>query len=465
MKKAQWILAALAALLLAIAVGYTGWGLLRHGNLPGLAAFTAGCIGGWAVMVNSVRRRFLAECLRAKEAEHRGRAGAAGVDNSGKFAREVDQLLGYYFAKCVPRDTDRGVWLGATAGIRTSLQAEMVDCYQGTRVSSGEVRWLIRHHVYEVRRSWQEGNFSNYRTRFAPQLRVEASFALGCLALAAGSGWAVGLMTVSPAIKAVVVIVGLISGWWASSSWLRVNVDKKKYAVEYADCHLRKAGCSEALMKWKETLEATPSDAEMAAWLDADQKFLMNDAMKHYKLTRSEVIAHAFIAEAVPGCKHHRVPGGPMRYSRYRIHVFLLTSDGVRQVVFNLNFRYGSHPIVRRSNYRFEAIAAVLFTQAPRSLELQLVGGQTINIQLAEPDEDSTPSTDDRAQELDQGSPLGVNLAPASLTNTIHVLEGIAAEGKEWVMRERRHRHARSGSFTSSSSSETWREEDDLSHT
>jgi hypothetical protein len=343
------------------------------------------------------------------------------------------------------------------------LQAEVINSYRGTRISSGEIRWLIRHHVCEVRGSWEAGTFGNHRIRFRPQPRLEAFFFAGCLGLLAGGAGAIDLVTMSVAIKVTVIAVSLLSGWWAASSWLRITVRKRRYAAEHSERELRVARCDNARGEWLDRLKATPTDAEMAAWLDADQKFLMDKALKHYKLTRSEVIAHAFIAEAAQGCKHHRVPSGPMRYSRYQIHVFLLTSDGVRQVIFNLSFRYGSHPVIRRTNYRFEAIAAVLFTQVPHSLELQLVGGQTIDIQLAEPGEETQPGIDG-ASEVPRVDPgLGVNLAPASLTNTIHMLEGIAAEGKEWVRRERLQSHARSAPFASSSPGETRREQDDLS--
>jgi hypothetical protein len=461
--RAEWFLATVTASLLAIAAGYTGWELLIHGNLPGLGAFIASCVGGWLVVVNGVQRQFLAERMRVKEAEHRGMRNATVEESTRKFAREVDQFFGYYFATCIPKDSDRTAWLTSTAGIRATLYAEMVDRYRGARISSGEIRWLIKHHVYEVRRCWQAGTFGGHRERFRPQPRVEALFAIGCIAVLAGGAWAVGLMTALPVIKAAVVIVALLSGWWTACGWLRITIGRKHYAAERAERDARMAHCEEALREWRETLAARPSDAEMALWLDADQKFLMNEALKHYKLTRSDVIAHAFIAEAAPKCKHHRVPGGPMRYSRYRMHVFLLTSDGVRQVVFNLNFRYGSHPIIRRTNYRFEAIAAVRFTQVPRSLELQLVGGQTIDIQLAEPNEETQPATDVTSKDPDVDYPLDVNLAPASLTNTIHMLEGIAAEGKEWVRREGLHSYARSRSFPASSTEESGREQDGFS--
>ena len=455
----QRTVAGLTALVLAAAVGYTGWDLARHGSLVGLVALIASFASGWAVVVNGIQHQFLTARLRAKEAEHRGMRNVAN-DNPGKFAREVDQLFGHYFATCVPKDTDRSAWISGTAGIRASLQAEMVDCYRGSRISSAEVRWLIRHHVYEVRRSWQAGTFGGHRTQFRPRPKQEASIAAGCVALLAGSAGAIDLMIAPPAVKAVVIIVAVLSGWWGAAAWLHIIVRRKQYAGECVDYDVRRQGCIRELEKWREELSASPTDAEMAEWLDADQKVLMDEALRHYKLTRSEVIAHAFIAEAVPGCKHRRVPGGPMRYSRYQIHVFLLTSEGVRQVIFNLNFRYGWHPIIRRTNYRYEAIAAVHFTQVPRSLELQLVGGQKIDIQLAEPDEDIQPGirgapSDDAPDPL-----LGVNLTPASLTNTIHVLEGIAAEGKEWVKRERFQSRPHPESFVSSGAGQHWGEDD-----
>lgn len=442
----RWITAALPVLLLAAAGGYLGWELLWHGSVFGLLAFLASVTGGWMVAVTGVRRRFLAERREARKAELRGPHRATLTDGCRKFATEVEDLFRHYFRRYVPENTDRDSWLRDTAGIRATLCAEMVDLYRGTRDSSGQVRWLIKHHSNDVRERARSGELWNYQVRFRTRPATEAAFAIASIALIAGAIWAVDFMAAPAIVKAAVVIALMFGGSGAASTWLPIAVARKRYAVESAEYEQRLLGCQKALEDWRGKLADKPTDAEMAAWLDADQKYLMSQAMSHYKLARSDVIAHAFIAEPAPGHKYARVPGGPVRYSRYRVYVFLLTADGVRQVVFSLTFGNGRHSITERTNYRFDSIAAVQARPSRQSLELRLVSGQKITMQLSDPDEGGRSAADDTTQEPDAESPLGSTLAPASLANTIHVLEGIAAEGKEWIRREQRQSAAGEGS-------------------
>ena len=86
--------------------------------------------------------------------------------------------------------------------------------------------------------------------------------------------------------------------------------------------------------------EAPPSDAEMAAWLDCDRTVLLSQAM----ITTSWPAPgdHACLPRrARRRAKRARVRNGPMRYSRYSLIVFLLTSDGVRQMTADLLFVAG----------------------------------------------------------------------------------------------------------------------------
>ena len=189
-----------------------------------------------------------------------------------------------------------------------------------------------------------------------------------------------------------------------------------------------------AYERWRQKLASRPDDLEMARWLDCDRKVLMEQAMRHYKLAPCNIIAHAFIEAPAPGRKRARCRNGPWRYSRYRLLIFLLTADGVRQMAVDLDFEKATFHNQDRLNYRYDAVAAVQVVDADdghKTFELTLVNGHAIEA-------DVTGSTSDPvAPGEDSRTVSRVTLDAAGLGNTLHVLEGIAAEGKTWIRHER----------------------------
>jgi hypothetical protein len=168
----------------------------------------------------------------------------------------------------------------------------------------------------------------------------------------------------------------------------------------------------------------------------------MKRALERYKLKASGVIAHAFIEAPGQSCDKARFKDGPWRYSRYTLLVFVLTSDGVRQITVDLDFAKGTFRNEARINYRFDAVASVEVTEGSeeqRTFELALVNSHSIKVQVTEPGMRTLP--EENASTVSE-----VTLDSAGLNNTLHVLEGIAAEGKCWVERE----DERSGDLTSS---------------
>jgi hypothetical protein len=161
--------------------------------------------------------------------------------------------------------------------------------------------------------------------------------------------------------------------------------------------------------------------------------------MRHFRLTASRIIAHAVIEGPWPGAKRARVKHGPWRYSRYLMVLFLLTEDGVRQFTVDVGFEVAGAQVTQRLNYRFDQVTSVrvdgLATQR-QAFELTLVNGAPI-----------TMTVTDAAGELEPGEDLvklsQVSLDASGLPHTLDVLEGIAAEGKEWVMHQRRRTASR----------------------
>jgi hypothetical protein len=125
---------------------------------------------------------------------------------------------------------------------------------------------------------------------------------------------------------------------------------------------------------------------------------------------------------------------GPWRFSRYQLLVFLLTTDGVRQLAVELDFHNVSFHDRRRTNYRFDAVASVHVSEGwnhnERTFELALVSGQPLEI----------PVTGSGEEKLGTGEVPGtvadLTVDAAGLRNTLHILEGIAAEGKDWIGHE-----------------------------
>ncbi|WP_433212960.1 hypothetical protein [Microtetraspora malaysiensis] len=106
----------------------------------------------------------------------------------------------------------------------------------------------------------------------------------------------------------------------------------------------------------------------------------------------------------------------------------------MRQLTVILDFERDTFHFHQRANYRFEAIAAVRVRQADndeRTFELALVNGQEIRVRVS-------PEAEEIQQGENPGAVSDVMLDAAGLHHTLHVLEGIAAEGKEWILQERR---------------------------
>lgn len=189
------------------------------------------------------------------------------------------------------------------------------------------------------------------------------------------------------------------------------------------------------MARWTDRLKDRPSDAEMEAWLDRDRTVLLARAMDHYKLARSQVITYAFLEEPGSRAKHARLRNGPMRYSRYKLIVFVLTSDGVRQMSADLGFVAVTLRLGDRISYLYDAVASahVSLTRSgppkPRiqqKFTLTLVNGDPISVIVTDLD------PEDIQQGEDEYSRSEATLDAASVTNTLHLLEGIAAEGKGW---------------------------------
>jgi len=383
---------------------------------------------------NGMEWRFRTVRRRAKDTEYRTAQYRKTNARPDGFARRVSNRFDHYFARYVPDGVERNAWLEETAGIRRRMRDEIVNLYREERTGAEKIHWLIRHRASDLRDRQQQGTLWSYRSELETPLATRARAVLGLAALACGGSWAIGEAALTGPLTATrSTALMLTGGWIAARAWLRITLEERRGSADEYECEQTWKGDKAAYDRWKEKLADRPADREMAAWLDCDRKVLLNEVLQHYRLTMSSVIAHAFIEARAGSAPRARVQGGPWRYLRYELLVFLLTADGVRQLSVKLDFTRGTLHDRHRTNYRYEAVAAVRVRQADddeRTFELGLVNGQEIKVQVMEAD------MEDLQEGENPGDVSKVTLDAAGLHHTLHVLEGIAAEGQKWVTRE-----------------------------
>jgi hypothetical protein len=428
--------AATATTALALAsisfIGATAWQYNGTAALSALLVLAAAC---YASVRSGVEWRYKKQRRQARDREYLRRP--ATTTRGDGFASKIDRQFNHYFALYTPRGADKDDWLSETAGIRRALRDEVATIYRESTVNAKRVAWLTRYLVADVVRRWQAGTLWDYRKELRVPFVLKAMCVLTSItAIAAGafliwSGAHVRLLFVSLA-----AVAALASVWSAARLWLRIAVEYRRRSAEKAEKKSLLAGRQAAFDRWKNKLADRPDDLEMARWLECDRKALMEQAMTLYRLKRQDVLAHAFIeAPATPSYARARIENGPWRYSKYKILLFLLTKDGVRQLTQHLDFQKATTRSRARTNYRYDAFTSVQVAETDNGenvFELTLTNGDPIKVKVTDPPTDVTETEDKDPQGASQRT-----LNTAGLGNALHVLEGIAAEGKEWIAFER----------------------------
>jgi hypothetical protein len=152
--------------------------------------------------------------------------------------------------------------------------------------------------------------------------------------------------------------------WILAASKIDVHVVRRDvYRAESAAAEAEHGEEMAAYDAWWDVLRDTPSDAEMARWLDYDKFYAKNLAMSTCGLSNRDLVAHAILTEARQPCRRSRVLHGPPRYTAYRVIVFLLTAAGLRQVSLDLDFLSGTMGNQSRTNFRYDAISSARVTE------------------------------------------------------------------------------------------------------
>ncbi|MFI6479259.1 hypothetical protein ACIBH1_15100 [Nonomuraea sp. NPDC050663] len=430
-----WVRALLGATTAVAAAVYLAYVLAAGGRvLTLILCLTLSGVGGYLTAHDGAEWRFRSERRWAKDELYLSPRRMS--TSKGGFAHRVDQRFEYYFAKYVPRGTESSRWLAQTAGIRQSMRDEVVEVYRESAVVVEEINWLIRHRAQEARSRAQKGTLWSYREDLATPWRTRVLAVLGLSLLVTGLTWAswtaVPLRPLPVILSAVLVTVG---GWIGGRAGLRVILERRRFAADRLEAERLEAESTAAFERWKTTLAAKPKDGEMAAWLDCDRKLLLDEVLQYYRLTMHDVISHAFIEAPTRSSRRARVRGGPWRHRRYELIAFVLTTTGVRQLTVTLDFDHGTFNHRRSLSYRFANIASVRVEHhdnGQRAFELALLDGQKLQLKMIESDASGLH------EDEDPRVVANMTLEAAGLLHTLHVLEGVAADGREWLQRDRR---------------------------
>lgn len=434
------LMARASAGILIAAVGFFGWELLWHGIILGLLSYGVALAGGAVAVRTGLELRILAERRRQMDQRLNTSPPPTSALTRDGFASKVDALFNKYGAEYIPDKDERAAWKIDTAGILQFDRDEIITQYRESRIPAERVAWLVRYRVRQSRDRWRSREMYAYRVELRPEPGKVRAYRAGIVGAILGGISAIVLLRAYLLIDAASIIFAFPSGVCAWRAWLRINLERRRFAADTNEANQRRKDTGIEYQRWSEKLKARPGDAEMATWLDFDRTVLLGRAIDHYKLARHQVITHAFLESPGPRTRRARVRNGPMRYSRYSLIVFLLTLDGVRQMSADLLFLEGTIRAGDRLNYRYDAVASArvsLTSKAPdrsriqQEFELRLVNGDPISVIITDLDpENFEPGETEQSLE-------GATLDAASVANTLHVLEGIAAEGKAWIQERR----------------------------
>ncbi|GLY51208.1 hypothetical protein [Lentzea sp. NBRC 102530] len=414
------------------ALGYLGWVAVRHAPLMVVACAVA-AVGAYVGISNWMEWRYRSERLAAKERDFIGR----GSEQSGDagFARKVSSDFAHYFAKYLPDGVSREQWRAITAGISKTLRDEVVEIYREERVSAEKVKWLVRHLASDVRTRYVKGTLFEHRATYRVRAATKAWCTTGFLLGGAAVAWlGFTAVTAEPWFAALAILIAAPAGRMAAVSWYWTFSETRR-AVEDGEEHERRLGARRAAYDaWKYKVESTrPSESEMESWLTYDRTVLLEKALRHYGLAWRDIITHAFLSSPARSYKRARVRYGPWRYSKYDVRLFLITHDGVREVATELDFEHAELGGQERTNFRFDAVSSVHVVQSSVlgcKLELTLFNGPSRNIKVVDADlRGEEAAEDDETAE----KPAETSIDSAGFAHTLHILEGIAAEGKNWI--------------------------------
>ncbi|MBB1158130.1 hypothetical protein [Amycolatopsis dendrobii] len=426
--------AGLATITAALGAGYLAKTVILTAKPLPMVAYLIAAVGAVYAIRNGARWRFLNRRLAEHETRHSGRIGMTETTDEG-FAASVTRKFEYYFAKYPPAGLDAAEWMGTSAGIRSWLRNEIVELYRESRIPPSRVKWLVRFLARDARDQWSSGELFSFREKYQVSAATKSVCVLSTMVF-----FGLGACVVSAAfeieILAIVAatLVMVFSSLYAFRGWSDITGERLRAAEDNREYHRILAGREDEYRRWTTKLDALrPSETQMETWLTADRTIVVEEALRHYRLAWRDVLTHALLQTPGEGSKYARVRGGPRRYSKYDIRLFLITLDGVRELGASIDFEHMTNTEIERNNFRFDAVSSVYVakpTALSCDLELTLMNGEPRGIHVT----DATGDEVDPDENLDAVARM--NLEVTGFTHTLHILEGIAAEGKRWIERD-----------------------------
>ena len=389
-----------------------------------------------------------------------------------RFCNYLVELFQWEFSRRAPADTDEAARWDQTQGILVSRTNDAIWTYGHVDIRNPErLGWLARFYATAVADSWSQGTFGDYRKRRSlPGREVLAGAAVTVVSAAVALLVLLRLNTRS-AINyialgfALLVVVGYLARKLLIARYVEYDgaeQERRRRKDEFDDEYA-------AFAREVAYLQDRPSDADMGAWLDMDTRFAKNEALKLYRLRGQDVVTHLILTESLEPCLKARVKGGPARYSDYRVTIFLLTDSGVRQQSIDLHFLQGLLGDQHRMSFRYEVLASARVVQeglrfaagqrAPQvldqskiavrrdprdqqrhpdefvfaqSFQLRLTNGEPLTIRI-----ENYEAWYEQLSGEDLRSLIHLAVDTSGISTALQVLEAVAAEGSQWIDKER----------------------------
>ena len=127
-------------------------------------------------------------------------------------------------------------------------------------IPASDVAWLIRYEVRQLKQRWQDGTLHQCQRQLLPHPGTAAARRTGLAILVLGGAWAIVTLRAHP----LAIAAALASSFWAWRCWLRISLERKKYAADSQQHAQRQAAIDEEFTRWSGKLEARPKDDDMA---------------------------------------------------------------------------------------------------------------------------------------------------------------------------------------------------------
>ncbi|MFC4906915.1 hypothetical protein [Actinomadura gamaensis] len=386
--------------------------------------------------------------------------------------------------------------------VRAVIQ-EMFDLYGGLPpVEPAAIQWLIRWRVRGIRDAWNRGALFAYRRTMRPRPETVLGAVGGLILLACGGLTAAIGIGSNPLLG--FLACALLGGGAAmvyASELDKYLVWRERNGWDRHDDYQRLTAENIAFHQWKSWLADRPNDREIAEWLECDKMYLAGLALRNYGLVyRDLVVPPVILTERDParGARRARVVGGPPRYSRLVVTLFLLTGAGVRVAMYDLDFYTGTASDPRRMSFSYGAIASARVHEKSTNLDAGISPAQGAHpyvhsppgarwktpgfarpTQHGMPNSPSPPGSDDvgrlvveesfsvtlvnsqqvsigvenfddgfidRLQE-DERTIYDLALDPSGIRSACRILEAVAVEGKDWISAEQARNRRRVHDF------------------